>query len=98
LISVLREQDGPGGVFSVGFVSVLAGTLLAVEFIKDSLGLSEVLSGDRNRCTFQFFEVISPVNTPSFLPVDPKCPVCAAKGSKIKIWAQRFAELDPARK
>ncbi len=98
LISVLREEDGADGAFAVGFTSVLAGTLLAVEFIKDCFGLSRVLADDLNRCTFQFFEVLSPANRSSFLPIDPKCPICDSKRrSSLRVWQKRFADLGPQR-
>lgn len=95
LLSVLPVADDEQGVFSVGFTSVFAGVLLAVEFLKDCMGITNSLNGRSNHFTFQFFDVMSPVNEPSFLSVDPNCPLCHAK--TLPIWKQRFENLKPTR-
>jgi molybdopterin/thiamine biosynthesis adenylyltransferase len=95
LLTVLHTTNNTEGVFSVGFTSVLAGVLLAAEFIKDCMGADIPLNRFANNFMFQLFDVLSPSNETSFLAIDPNCPTCSAK--TLAIWKQRFDGLKPAR-
>jgi hypothetical protein len=97
LLTFLREQDQGGGVFAVGFTSVLAGVLLATEFIKDCIGYKEPLNNSTNHAVFQFFEVLSGANESSFVAADVKCPACKSDRPGLPIWQGRFSALEPNR-
>lgn len=97
LLTVLRERDNSPTVFSVGFTSVLAGTLLADEFIRDYLGAGVALNGNQNHAVFQFFNISSPSNSPSFVACEQNCPACDTRRLGLKIWQRRFAALEPKR-
>jgi ThiF family len=97
LLQVLRDRDGGGGRFAVGFTSVLAGVLLATEFIKDSAGYKTSLDGINNHAVFQFFETLSDANESSYVARDQSCPACGATRPSFAIWNSRFTNLGPAR-
>jgi hypothetical protein len=52
-ISILRPNDEEAA-FAVGFVSVMAGNMLAAEFVKDHFSIANVLSEEKQRAVFQF--------------------------------------------
>jgi molybdopterin/thiamine biosynthesis adenylyltransferase len=85
-------------LFSVGFVSVMAGTMLAAEFVKDYMGIRVPLSESAQRATFQFHSPLASANRASAYGRDPSCPMCNPSGIACQTWQQRFSELDPKRK
>jgi molybdopterin/thiamine biosynthesis adenylyltransferase len=93
LLSVLRQRDDASGVFAVGFTSVLAGILLATEFIKDHIGAAAALTGMQNHAVMQFFDILSPANSPSFIACEQYCPACNAGRPGLPIWQRRFTSL-----
>lgn len=95
LLKYMRQSDpaDDAGVFAVGFTSVFAGVLLAVEFIKDCLGISEGLNDSANRVNFQFFTIATDVNGKGFIDRDPECPCCIPGNPATKIWETRFRSL-----
>jgi molybdopterin/thiamine biosynthesis adenylyltransferase len=97
LLPILREKDDAPGVFAVGFTSVLAGTLLATEFIKDHIGAAVALNGRQNHAVFQFFDILSPANSPSFIASEQLCPLCNPRRPGLPVWQRRFSALGPNR-
>jgi hypothetical protein len=99
LLQYLRttDSDQSVGSFSVGFTSVLAGVLLAAEFVKDSLGAEVPLDGSKNRGNFQFWDLLSEVNSASFIARDTECPCCAPDRPGLRIWSERFERLSSLR-
>ena len=76
LLPLLR-RDGGEPEFAIGFVSVMAGTLLAAELLKDHLDHNLPLSEDSQRATFQFFSPLARSNRAAGFLRDPTCPMCA---------------------
>ena len=79
--------------FSVGFVSVMAGTLLAAELLKDYLSGSEPLSAAEPRVSFQFFSPLSRTNRSSAFARDPNCPMCDPSTIACQTWLNRYEAL-----
>lgn len=97
LLNRLRPSDGSVAQFSVGFMSVLAGVLLAGQVLKDAIRRA----GDTKRITdgiplagaeTRFVtNVLDPVNTLAGVRLysrDGECPAC--KGVRADIWANRW--------
>lgn len=89
LLPLLREADTPIQ-FAVGFVSVMAGTMLAAEFVKDHLPGVSVLSSTTQRASFQFFTPTARTNRASAYARDPKCPMCDPTTVQGQIWKDRY--------
>lgn len=95
LLEILRrEQDEP--VFAVSFVSVLAGTMVAAELLKDVLG-APILSNGTPRSVFQFHTPLARTNRAARYDRDPGCPMCEPGAAAGRTWAKRFAALAPHR-
>ncbi len=93
-----RTADEREARFAVGFVSVLAGTLLAGETLKDRLASCDVpLNDARSRAVFQFLRPLAQTNGPTFYHRDPACPRCDPSTTAGHIWQQRFSDLFPTR-
>lgn len=97
LLPYLRQNQEEPIRFAVGFVSVMAGTLLAAETIKDVLGIGEPLSDERQRAAFQFWEPASSVNSARPYLRDSACPMCNDAVPAKSIWKRRFEALPPVR-
>lgn len=91
-ISILRP-DTEQAAFAVGFVSVMAGTMLAAEFVKDHLTVANVLSEEKQRAVFQFLNPRATANRASRYLRDPSCPRCNPDGIACKIWSTRYSAL-----
>lgn len=91
-ISILRPTNEPAA-FAVGFVSVMAGTLLAAEFVKDHLVTSNVLSEEKQRAVFQFLNLHAASNRASRYLRDPNCPRCNPNNAAGRIWGARYDAL-----
>jgi molybdopterin/thiamine biosynthesis adenylyltransferase len=89
LLGLMRGETR-GGAFAVGFVSVMAGTLLAAELIKDQLSLAAPLSESQQRATFQFFSPLARSNRASSYLRDPRCPMCGPETPACRIWTGRY--------
>lgn len=97
LLHRLRPSDGSAAQFSVGFVSVLAGVLLAAQVIKDTLRrdgdpngiVGDVgLLGERARFVTN---LLDPVNSPVGVRRygrDSSCPSC--EGARASVWRGRW--------
>ncbi len=72
--------------WSVGFVSLLAGVLLAAEYLKNGAEtLSATLTADRSQFRFQFWRPENAeVNTASHLPAEENC-ICQSSVFKLAI-------------
>jgi hypothetical protein len=84
-------------LFAVGFVSVMAGTMLAVELLKDCIGAAVPLSDAIQRATLQFFNPLARTNRASRYAPDRGCPMCKLDSPAGQVWNRRFQELGPAR-
>jgi hypothetical protein len=77
--------------FAVGFVSVMAGTMLAAELVKTAGTLDASVLGERsNRAVFQFFDPLGYTNRSTHYPRDPECPKCAPQTPASEEWKRRF--------
>jgi molybdopterin/thiamine biosynthesis adenylyltransferase len=93
LVEELRTDDGSVPAFSVSFVSVLAGTLLAAELLKVASGYGGPLSDDKNRAVFQFQNPSALTNRASFYPRDENCQACSSQNVGAGIWANRYRQF-----
>jgi ThiF family len=89
LLSLLRRNEDEHE-FAVAFVSVMAGTLLAAELIKDASGGAEALSENLQRATFQFFSPLAKTNRATRFHRDSKCPMCDPNSLATRLWQQRY--------
>ena len=76
--------------FAVGFVSVMAGVLLAAQSVKELSGNAPALSDTVNRSVFQFFEPFARTNAPGFHARATRCPACAPGSPQHAVWLRRF--------
>jgi molybdopterin/thiamine biosynthesis adenylyltransferase len=96
LVEELRTDDGAIPAFSVGFVSLLAGTILAAELLKVANGYSGPLNESRNRAVFQFQNPTAMTNRATFYPRDEQCQACSSQNVATGIWANRYRQLAAA--
>lgn len=98
-MTLLRSTaDGKEERFAVGFVSALAGVLLAGETLKDRLASNDVpLNDARSRAVFQFLRPLAQTNGPAVYQRDPNCPRCGPNTVAGSIWLRRFRNLPPCR-
>jgi len=91
-IQQLRKLDQAPAMFSVGFVSVLAGVVLAAEVIKEHIGRDSPLDDDMQSAKFQFERPAASANgRPQPTLRDPACPACDPVGDGLQIWRSRAA-------
>lgn len=90
----LRPQEHR---FAVGFVSALAGSLLAAQAIKDGLVRSGALepgvvplSGDMARARYPMLQIGGPVAGPTRYGRDTNCSACDPSTPAGQIWRKRF--------
>lgn len=91
LVEQLRTDDGSVAAFSVGFVSVLAGTLLAAELLKTISHTDCPLGETHNRVVFQFQNPAAATNTLHFYPRDEQCMACSSENLGTRVWKRRYA-------
>ena len=91
LLAQLRHTDQGVAAFAVGFVSVMAGTMLAAQTIKEALGVAP-LGGITSRAVFQFFDPLSKRNASSHFLRDPSCPMCDSSTIAANVWRRRYEE------
>jgi len=96
LLSHLRHIEGEPA-FAVGFVSVIAGTMLAAEFIKDCVGADSPLSAAAQRAVFQFHVPLARTNRAALYTRDSNCPMCNPTTIACQKWAERYSRLLPRR-
>ena len=93
LVTELRTDDGSIPAFAVGFVSVLAGTLLAAELLKLLAGASCPLSEDANRAVFQFQRPAAETNRAQFYSRDDRCNACSPANQGTRVWKRRYEKF-----
>jgi molybdopterin/thiamine biosynthesis adenylyltransferase len=97
LLNHIRQTDEGPRQFTVGFVSVMAGTLLAAETVKDICGADVPLSDKLSRAVVQFWHPTARTNKPGFFGRDPGCSACKPGEPSTKVWGRRFEQLQPLR-
>jgi len=97
LLPHLRRSEDERA-FAVSFVSVMAGTMLAAELIKDHLPYSGPLYASAPRGVFQFQSPLARSNRASAYGRDPKCPMCDPSTLACQTWADRYKRLMPDRR
>lgn len=90
LLAHIRKSATEPERFAVGFVSVAAGVLLAAQLIKECAHAKAVLDERTNRAVFQFWNLISCVNGPSFYARQASCPKCAPGTIDATVWRSRY--------
>ena len=96
-LAYMKQQKEPPAVFAVGFVSCLAGVLLACELIKEHLGRPVALDDTYQTAKFQFWNPEAPPNgRPQRVVRDRKCPACRPGTPGVTKWAQRARQWSPA--
>ena len=89
LLPLLQRTAVEPRQFSVGFVSVAAGTLLAAELLKTTLGAATPLNAGFPRAVLQFFSPESTGNGAVRYARDPQCPKCDPHSIAAQYWRQR---------
>lgn len=91
VLARIKSADVTPGMFAVGFVSALAGTMLAAEIVKEHLGQSDLLNDSFQTAKFQFLQPLAHANgRASAVRRDPNCPACTPGGAAVKVWRGRF--------
>lgn len=81
-----RADDEPATMFAVGFVSVMAGALLAVETIKEHIGRPTPLDDGRQNAKFQFEHPAAERNgRATAVQRDPNCSACAQQDGRKRV-------------
>ena len=84
-----RESEPQPHGFAVGFVSVMAGTLLAAELVMAELETAAAVRKG-NRSVFQFWSPAASANRSSDYVRDPACPMCRLDTPAVRIWNERL--------
>lgn len=92
ILPLLRAAAPRPQLFAVGFSSVAAGILLAVETTRISAGLAMPLPGPLHRSSFQFVRPSSVRNGASAYLRDPNCPMCDPERPGAAVWRRRARE------
>lgn len=90
LLPYLRAGAVQPARFALGFTSVMAGTLLAAETVKQHLGVSAPLDDRFARAVFQFWRPTSPSNGATTYARDPRCPMCDPTTAGGRAWRERY--------
>lgn len=90
-----RESEPQPHGFSVGFVSVMAGTLLAAELVMGSSSSNDSIRTG-NRSVFQFWSPFATTNRSTDYIRDPQCPMCRPDSPAVRIWNDRFYKMQSA--
>jgi hypothetical protein len=89
LLARLRlSHEGPRA-FAVGFVSVMAGTMLAAQTIREIIG-DRCLDGTLSRAVMQFLDPTAASNAPRRQRRDATCPMCDPEALATRIWQRRW--------
>lgn len=95
LMQQLRERaesENAQPQFSVGFASVMAGTMLAAETIKSLSGHRPLAASERS--TVQFWKPASAVDGRRLALREERCPRCDPGGAAVQVWSQRLGGSD----
>lgn len=93
VLGYFRAIDSAPTRFAVGFVSAMAGILLAAETIKESMSATVPLRNDLSRAVFQFVVPASPVNGAKRYLRDTDCTLCSPHNLAHGIWTKRFVSF-----
>lgn len=88
------QSDGAeagAAAFAVGFVSVMAGTMLAAQTIFEAVGQGP-LRGLACRAVMQFLDPTAESNRVALYARQPHCGMCDPDAPAAAIWARRFEE------
>jgi molybdopterin/thiamine biosynthesis adenylyltransferase len=95
-IGSMRDGQETPKMFAVGFVSVLAGTMLGAELVKEHLAGAPGLDDSHQSAKFQFFRpTVSENGRPKTVQRDAKCPACAEGQPGVDTWRKRFQAWSP---
>ncbi len=85
----LRPTDQGAAAFAVGFVSVMAGAMLAAQTIKEAMHEGP-LEGLRSRAVMQFIDPTATSNDTRLYGRDPRCPMCEPTTQASAVWRRRY--------
>lgn len=88
-------EDAAPARFAVGFVSAMAGVLLAADTLRLYIDPSSRPTGATARTTFQFHRPDSPVNSTRPYPRDAACPKCAPDSPALAPWRTKHENWLP---
>jgi hypothetical protein len=99
LLDRLRaNHDGGVTAFAVGFVSVMAGTMLAAQTVREVMD-DRCLNGTLARAVMQFLQPTATTNRPLRQLRDGSCPMCDPDELATRIWQRRHVGWSvPSRK
>lgn len=92
LIAHLRTTAAGVNAFAVGFVSVLAGTMLAAQTVKELIGTTHPFIGVTCRAVLQFLNPSSDRNAPTPYAREEGCAMCDPDIPAGQIWTDRYAK------
>jgi hypothetical protein len=92
LVEHLRASHAGAAAFSVGFVSVLAGTILAAQTIRELLD-DRCLNGILCQATVTLLDPLAQTNAPGFYQRDAECPICDPTALAHEIWCGRYSSF-----
>lgn len=87
----LRPSEAGAAAFAVGFVSVMAGTMLAAQTIFEAVGQGP-LRGLACRAVMQFLDPTAESNRVALYARHPHCGMCDPDAPAAAIWVRRFEE------
>jgi hypothetical protein len=88
----LRPTDQGAPAFAVGFVSVMAGAMLAAQTIKEAMNEGP-LEGLRARAVMQFIDPTATTNDTGLYGRDPRCPMCDPTTRASAVWQRRYGAV-----
>jgi len=97
LLHLIRRTEDEPEAWAVGFTSVLAGTMLAAETLKEHLGVEVPLNAHLQRAVYQFESPDAATNRAGPILRDPRCPKCDPSSDATLVWRRRFESLKPTR-
>lgn len=95
LVQLRQSHEGPRA-FAVGFVSVMAGVMLAAQTIREMIG-DRCLEGTMCRAVMQFLDPAAGSNAPRRQCHHATCPMCDPETFATRIWRRRYHAWSPPR-
>ena len=92
VMELLRATTVGVNAFAVGFVSVMAGTMLAAQTVKELMGSTHPFVGSTCRAVFNFLALGSDRNAPTPYGRDPACAMCDPATPASDVWRTRYAK------
>lgn len=92
LMARLRPTAPTPAAFAVGFVSVMAGTMLAAQTVRELAGDSYPFDGVRCRAVLSLLDPNARTNRVSAFQRDPQCKLCLPSSAAQRIWRRRYSE------